>query len=179
MKRQHYNRKPIRTKRDDESHAMVNMNVMVPRATARIIQKVHEKTGLPISRLIAIAIDNEVSESVSPFNYPCLMPTSPYVEYAYADEAGKLLRFIQLYEEKPMTIEQLMLCRRDAGIPSREVFMLAYRELLEKNMIEEFSPRKETSEPGKKRIRPVAEIVADKTRYRSKPELDAEETDEQ
>lgn len=175
----HYNRKPIR-KRDDDSRAMINMNVMVPRATARIIQKVSEETGFPVSRLIAIAIDNEISESVSAFNYPCLMPSSPFVEYAYAEEAGKLLQFIKQYEEKPMTIEQLMLCRRDAGIPSREVLMLAYRELLEKKMVEEFMPRKESSEPGKKRIRPVQELLTDKTRYRTRPEiLDAEGTDEQ
>lgn len=159
----------------EEEKAMQHAGTFLPPSLLQKIKKVAAERDIPAARIIAFAVDNEITESNVPFNYPCEMPSSPYVEYAYAEEAGRLMRFIQRFESNPMTLNQLMLCRRDIGIPSREVLMLAYRELLEKKMVEEYLPREAKYEKQTKRIRPVQDESIEKKRYRSRPEiLDAE-----
>lgn len=90
-----------------------------------------------MSRLIAIAIDNEL-DSPAPFTYLCEESKAPYMEYAYVDEAGRLLRYMQAEFPAGATIQTIMLCRRAFGILSRVDVMLAYRELLKTGMIEKF-----------------------------------------
>ncbi len=116
-----------------------SVRVFMSRTDRAKLKEYSELTGLPMSRLMAIAFDNELDQPV-PFNYPCILPLTQYIEGAYTDEAGKLLRFLGATFPDGTGRDMLMLCRREIGIDNRETFMLAYRELLEMGLIEEVSP---------------------------------------
>lgn len=103
------------------------------------LKKHSERIGLPMARLAAIAIDNEFDQA-DPFNYPCTLPTTPFIEGAYVDEAGKILRYLGRLREGASR-DQLMLARRTIGILNRETFRHAYRELLEVGLVEEVTPK--------------------------------------
>ena len=125
----------------------------LPKGTVALLRKFSTEKKLPMSRLVAIAVDNEISESVSPFNYACPMPTSPFIEYAYADEAARVFRFLQGFPAGT-TIDTIVLCRRDIGVESKDEVMLAIRELIEKNLIERFVPLRKTGyRPDEERVR--------------------------
>ena len=124
----------------DPNDAFDCIKAYLPKGTIKILREMSLDLQLPISRLVAIAVDNELDVQ-NAFNYPCAMPTSPFVEFAFADEAGKLLNFMAKFPTGVST-DTLLLCRRDIGIESRAEVMLAYRELLEKGLIEEFRPTK-------------------------------------
>ena len=133
-----YYGKPRFRQKYEANDAFEEVKVYIPKETMLILREASEELATPMSRLVAIALDNEL-DAPTAFNYPCPMPESPYVEYAYAAEAGKILRFLEKFPVGT-SVDTLMLCRRDIGIESRAEFMLALRELFEKNMIEEFKP---------------------------------------
>lgn len=120
---------------DDPNDPFVKIQVYVPRSVHKILKEKSDEMKLPISRICAIAIDNEL-DSPAPFTYPCVLPKSDYIPQAYIGEAGKISRFLLKF---PYGIgrDGLMLLRRDIGIPNREQLMLGYRELLEIDYIEE------------------------------------------
>lgn len=90
-----------------------------------------------MSRLIAIAVDNEL-DTAAPFNYECELPKAPFVPYAYSTEASKMAHYIGAYFPTGATLESIMLCRRQFGIIDRLTVMLAFRELMENQILEEF-----------------------------------------
>lgn len=139
----------------DPNDAFERVVIYVPKGTAALLRQASADLETPMSRLAAIAIDNEL-DAHAPFNYPCPMPEAPYVEYAYATEGGKIMRFLEHFPQGT-SLDTLMLCRRDMGIESRAEFMLGYRELLEKNMVEMFRPMKTKFAYGSDyfRVRPV------------------------
>jgi len=100
-----------------------------------------EKSGVPISRLIAIAIDNEL-DAVEPFNYSLEFPDEPFLEMQYVDEGGKILRYLNKFGETGTPLINLILGRREVGIENRRIFLLAYREILHLGLVEEYVPRK-------------------------------------
>lgn len=107
----------------------------LPKATAEILRAKRLGTSIPVSRLVAIALDNELDSTI-PFNYPCELPER-VTEYLYAAEAGRLLAFLT---RAPTGVarDTIMLCRRDIGVMDRDALMGAMKELLDKNLIEEF-----------------------------------------
>lgn len=117
------------------------LKIYCPRGIAAAVKQKAEQAGLPVSRLFCIAVDNELDAPV-PFNFPCLLPSNTYIEMAYAEEAQKIARYLTKFLNGTGR-DQLMLCRRDIGIPNKTTFMLAYRELLEVGVIEEVAvPKK-------------------------------------
>lgn len=123
----------------DDTFAMVK--VYVPRALVTAMKVKSEQTGLPVSRLFCIAVDNELDAPV-PFNFPCILPSNTYIEMAYAEEAQLIAKYLVKFVNG-CGRDQLMLCRRDIGILNKTTFMLAFRELLEVGVIEEVPvPRK-------------------------------------
>jgi hypothetical protein len=121
-----------------ENNPFALIKVFFPKGTEDILREKSKASGLPMSRLIAIAVDNELDTPV-PFNYQCELPSSVFVEFAYAEEAQKIARFLLRFPSGTGR-DTLMLCRRDIGVPDRATFMYAYRELLQADMIEEFKP---------------------------------------
>lgn len=114
------------------------IKVYIPRETFRILKGVSEEREIPVSRLAAIAIDNELDQNPS-FNYPCEYPTEKAQEFAYADQAGEVMKYLENFPGGT-SIDTLMLCRRDMGIESRAVLMNAVQELLDAGLIEQFKP---------------------------------------
>lgn len=117
-----------------------SLRVFLPKADKAILEQWSEKLKMPQSRLMQIAFDNEISQP-TPFNFPVTLPVSDYIEGAYVNEAGKILRFLDHFREGTGR-DMLMLCRREIGIPDPETFRLAYRELLNTGMVMEIDPKK-------------------------------------
>lgn len=131
---------PKKATEDREESPMHEVSCYLANSLFYILKSKSDELKLPISRLIAIAIDNELDSTV-PFSYPCPMPQSPYVEGAFDDEAMKIFRFLQRFPSGT-GIDTLTLCRRDMEIKSRTSVLAGLRELLERKMIEAFRPRK-------------------------------------
>lgn len=117
--------------------AFKQIKVYVPIGTANILKELSEKNKLPMSRMIAIAVDNEL-DCAPPFNYECKMPDE-YREYMYAAESGKLMEFLAKFPVG-IGVDTIMLCRRDIGISDRSVIMAALKELIEKDIAELYEP---------------------------------------
>ena len=96
--------------------------------------------GLPISRYVQIAIDNEMDQE-KPFNYPLTWPEGVYLEDQYAHEATLIFTFLRKYSMKGISLMMLLLLRREVGIESREKVYRGYVELLNSGMVEEFYPK--------------------------------------
>lgn len=140
MSKPHYYTRYTPRRKDPENDPFDQLMVYVPKSLAHILKAKSDELELPISRLICYALDNELDVE-TPFNYPCPLPSSPYAPFAYAEEANKILTYLGKFPSGTGR-DTLMLCRRDIGVFSKAVFMLAYRELLETNAIEEFIPRR-------------------------------------
>lgn len=113
------------------------VKVYLPKSLKEILRKHSETYKIPMSHLIQIAIDNE-SEAPGPFSFPTPPPDTIFVELAYINEAQLIAKFMIKFPSGT-TLTQLMLMRKDVGIPNKKTFMLAYRELLAAKVIEEIS----------------------------------------
>jgi hypothetical protein len=102
------------------------------------LQKFSQYHEMSISRLVAIAVDNELQKE-KPFEFDLNVPDEKYVDMAYADEAGKILQFLKAYGG--MGVDMLMLVREDIGITDKRIFLLAFRELAQKGLIESYVPK--------------------------------------
>lgn len=141
---------PKKKKSVEKNDAFTIVKVYVPKMTAILLSEASEETQLPMSRLVAYAIDNEL-DAPKPFTYLAEAPKAPYVESAYVDEAGRMYRYIKKFFEFGITIDSLLLCRRDYNVQDRHDVMLAHRELLKVGLIEEFEKINRIT--GKKQIR--------------------------
>lgn len=102
------------------------------------LQNIAHSRGSTMSALCSIALDKELS-SENPFSFKTTLPTEELVEYAYADEATKILHFMQNIT-KGMDLNYLILLRHDMGISDHEIFLHAFKELLNAKMIEQIQP---------------------------------------
>lgn len=116
-----------------------DITVYLPPPTKLLLKQHSERIGLPMARLAAFAIDNELDQE-DPFHYPVALPTTTYIEGAFVNEGGRILRYLGKMREGASR-DQLMLARRAIGIPTREDFLLGYRELLQVGLIEEVVPK--------------------------------------
>ncbi len=123
---------------DKENDPFGSVTAFLPKGTLAILKELSRTTGLPMSKLVSIAIDNEL-DSPAPFNYPCLLPSTVFVPGAYVEECQLITRYLMRFPSG-CGREQLMLSRRDIGIPNRETLMMAYRELLDFGLIKEVPP---------------------------------------
>lgn len=116
------------------------MRIYIPRSLSAILQAKSTQFQKPSSKLICIALDNEL-EVENAFYYPAELPTSPFIADAYANEAGNIFRFLEKVKSG-LSLDHLVMARRDMSIQSKDVFLLAFRELVESGMIEDFYPDK-------------------------------------
>lgn len=115
------------------------VEVSVPNSLYDILQRRAIETGISIQKLVVLAIDNEITESESPFTYDVNHPkhVPPYPEHV--EEGRRIIDYlnsIKHYVQK----EILVAARRDMGIEDRDLFLKAYAEILDAGMIEEFLP---------------------------------------
>lgn len=152
-------------KKTDDIYVMVP--VYIPKKTHEMLKARSESNDnpQPVSRLIAIAVDNEL-DVATPFHYPTDLP-SEYVEYAYAAEAGRLLSFLQKLPTG-IAMDSIVLARRDIGIDDRKILLQCLKELFDKKLIEEYAPRRTMFNYGRgyRRIRVVGKIEDKKKKYK-------------
>lgn len=117
----------------------VKIQAFISHALAKQLQYYSKRHELPMSRLVAIALDNEIydNEENIPFKWDYTLPKGEYAEYAFAEEAGRILTFMK-NDEKGMSLDFLLTLRHDIGIKDKKVFLAAFNECLEKEMIEVF-----------------------------------------
>lgn len=132
--------KPLyRKNKNNVSNPFVQQQVYLPKSTARLLKEHSRRLGLPLSRLICIAIDNEL-DCERPFNYPSPdVDGEAYVEYMYAHEAGRLMEFLATIPTGTGE-DMLLIARRDFGLEDRRLVMLAIRELIMTGMAERVPP---------------------------------------
>ena len=118
----------------------------LPTLTFHELKKISQERQLPMSKLISIAIENEL-EQEHPFNFPIEFPHGEYEEDKYTNEAAKLLRFLNHMPGGGLPIDSMKLFHREIGVP-RDLIVYALRELLEKHMVTEyFNPRSKYQYP--------------------------------
>lgn len=116
-------------------NALVKVPTMIPEKTLEFLKEYSAAEKISVSRLIAIAIDNEMDCSPM-FKYFTEIPIDPpYVEGAYHDQAVKLYRYLQKFSYG-LSIDMIVLARREFGLLDRQEALLALRELLEKGLAE-------------------------------------------
>ncbi len=133
-------KKNPRKERQKELNPLEKVATFLPKSIHSQLRLLSMHRGLPVSRLLAIAVDNELDCQV-PFNYPCDLPTNDYAEFTYAKEAGRIIAFLQTRMPNGTGRDMLTLCRREMGIESKDTFLGALRELYEKDILEEFIPQ--------------------------------------
>jgi hypothetical protein len=123
-------------KKNRTDDAFKDTTVYLPKSTYEILQNLSIEKRINISRLVAIAVDNELDCAV-PFNYDLTLPTTKFIEFTFIEESAKLLSFFQKLPAG-IGLDSVMLARRDIGIPDRAKLLGAVRELLENGLIEKF-----------------------------------------
>jgi hypothetical protein len=104
------------------------------KGTFKILENKAREMGLPIPRLVAIAVDNEL-EKLKPFTLDTCSAFLPERQPCQED-VTKLGNYMMNFESGTGR-EMLMLCRRDIGILSRENFLYAYRDAMRSHVINE------------------------------------------
>lgn len=119
---------------------MVSMKFNTSKHAETKIRGVAGLRKITMSKVIAIAIDNEL-ERDKPFEFDLTLPNSDdTIEYAYADEAGKILSFIKGLRVGA-GLDILVMLRYDIGIPDKKVFLAAFKECLDNDVLESFKPK--------------------------------------
>lgn len=131
--------KRYRAKTAPEDKGMRTMSLYLPQSMWNMLKAKSDLLNMPMNRLACYAIDLEFDKDEDAFDFPCEKPTTVFVEHAYVLEAGRILRWLE--KAGPMSADQIMLSRRDIGVPDRNLVMPAIRELLEVGLAEEIYPR--------------------------------------
>ena len=125
-------------KNEDESFS--KFPVRIPNSTYAMLKALKTARGESISRMVALLIDKELDKDINEcFTYPCELPSNDFIEYAYTEEAAKVARFLASFKIGT-SIETIVLCRREIGVPDRDDLLAGLRELLERNMVNTVQP---------------------------------------
>lgn len=124
-----------------EDKHLVTMGVALSEWHRTKIKEYALKNNLSVSRVIAFAVDNELQKD-NPFEFNTELPTQEYTEYTFADEAGKILNFIKTLRNGSAGLDILLLLRYTIGVPDKDIFLAAFKDCLDRGMIESFMPAK-------------------------------------
>lgn len=103
------------------------------------IMEIVFKKKIPITRLLAYALDQEL-EKEKPFeHFTYRLPNDEMVEYSHIDEATKILQYMKNVEG--LGIDQIISVRYDIGVPDIQSLLYGIRECVDKKMLEEYNPR--------------------------------------
>ena len=95
-----------------------------------------KRYSLPITTLVGIALDKEL-EREEPFAWECKLPDEKFVEYAYANEALEINKWMRLNGIFGFPLHLLCLIRRDMHIEDMDKFLGGMQELKNANQVEE------------------------------------------
>ena len=132
------NRQPSTNK--SQKDWMAHPKTNIAKSTDQILREISLEREIPISKLIAIAIDNELGTE-NPFQFHYALPSDLREGIMYPREAGRIKEYMFSTVPNGTGLDQLLLCRRDMGIESKEVFLRAFRDLVAEDFIEYFYPQ--------------------------------------
>lgn len=127
--------KQFRKRLPDEKMSR-EVKVYIPKSLYDSLRTKSEQTKLPMSRLVAFAIDKELDQGDKAFSYDVEMPKTVYIEGAYIEEGGKIYRYL-VKNGTPLSIDQLVLARREIGILNKTTLLLGIRELIKRTTLVE------------------------------------------
>jgi len=125
-----------------------------------------------ISRLVGIAIHNEL-EKDQPFKLDLTLPDlNNYVPNAFAEQAGKILHYLK-DSEINFSLEMLYLVRDDIGILDKEEFLGGLKTCLDAGILETFiyNPRIKEDRYKREDVHPLKRnrhVVKDEKHFRLK-----------
>lgn len=142
------------------------LKVYLPQSLIKEIKRLAQEQYLPVSRLILYAIDNEMGRD-KPFEYDSKLPTDPYVLHAYTEEAQQIYRYMYKFPTG-LSRDQLLACRRDVGIESKDALLHGLRELLTIGLLEEQKPSGKSKFKGYKSDYKILRFARDAAALRKK-----------
>lgn len=120
---------------------MVKMTTYTGHETMNRVRKISKARQIPMSRLLAIAIDKELEQD-HPFGYDLTLPeTGDYPNYTFADESAKIKKYVDRLTTG-LGLDYLTLLRKDIGIEDKETFLAAFKECLDNNVFSAVKPKK-------------------------------------
>lgn len=126
---------------------MRRLTVVTSKHAEENIKYIAKAKGVTFSRLIAIAIDNEM-ERDNPFEFDTTFPLESTAEkMVYSIEGGKILSYMQ--NIKGAALETLVLLRHDIGISDKQVFLAALKEVIDNDLIEGVRAKPRVGTPDK------------------------------
>ena len=128
--------KPRMGKTFDKGSHFYGMKVYVPNSLYTMLQAFRAARGIPIARLIAIAVYNELKRD-KPFDLK-LKPTTDFIPGRYEKESGLIYKFLTA-NGGGMALDLLVLSRDMLGIPEEDHVLHGVRELLDLDIVEEIS----------------------------------------
>jgi hypothetical protein len=153
-------------KKKNENSPYMNISLPIPISMYNKLTKASEENQLPMTRLIAFAIDKEF-ESDSPFSFEMDYPIDiPFIKGEHAIEAVRLIDFLRLLPDGT-GIDSLLLFRDDIGLRNKKAVHLAHRELKNAKQIIEFYPKHSSFiyEPGYRYIKISDDPIKDAKKY--------------
>ncbi len=130
-----------------ELKELLPLQIYIPKNMFQKLEIISAEKGIPKTRLAAYAIYNELELQDQAFNFNMEMPDTPYVNGEYAKEASLLMNVIKLFKNG-ISLDLLIMAKEMAKISDTKTLMLAYRELLENEMVYEIHPSKVKGIPG-------------------------------
>lgn len=131
----------------------------------RKLELVRSASGLTISRLVGIAIYNELQKP-EPFKLPSL-PDEEMEEYAYADQASKIITWLKK-TNVALTLDHLMIVHEDMGIATMDEFLYGFKEALDNNLIVKSKPSLNSKYPQGTILYKAWESKEDKKKLKKK-----------
>lgn len=111
-----------------------DLRTKVPKHQFEKLKNIVSLRHTSMTILLSLMIDKEL-EGDKPFDFDLTLAGEEVEEYAYAEQASKLIDFMVKYD-KPLKMTSLLMLRYDIGIPDRDDFLGSFNELLVKKMIE-------------------------------------------
>lgn len=137
----------------------------LPKSVMRTVEDISAIRKMPISRLIAVAIANEL-ETQKPFTYDVELPET--TDATYTSKAAKIYQYLKLCGNG-MDKKLLVIARNDMGIEDKDEFLKALKLLFDEKMIEQVDFRPSWCSYIEKRIMVVDREKKTKKKKRKGP----------
>jgi hypothetical protein len=128
---------------DENDKLMVKVTTYVSKKHYAKIEEMAKKYQLPISRMVAIAVDHEFVRGDA-FEFDMSIPDEEYDDHTYAEEGGKILKYLQTQKEG-LSLDLLILLRHDIGVPNRDTFLRAFGSCIGLDFIEKYTKERKFS----------------------------------
>jgi len=118
---------------------MVQVSFYVSKHHKDKIRNISKAKHLPMSRLMGLLLDRELSEADRPLTFDFTLAGEEAVESAYQIQGGLILNYLAKNPD-PIGIDLLSLFRFEIGVPEMIDFLGGINELIQVGMIEGLPP---------------------------------------